>query len=59
MSRSNSGEPPGGTGEIPDLAWVDDRQRQTGADQSGRDGDLEPAGGLKHDQLRGDPCAAR
>ena len=53
IERVGLGEPPGGTGEIPDLARIDDGERQTGAGQSRRDGDLEPAGGLEHDQRRG------
>jgi hypothetical protein len=54
IERIGLGEPSGGTGEIPDLAWIDDREREAGAGESGSHGDLKPAGGLEHDQLRGE-----
>ena len=38
--------------EIPDLARIDDRQRQLGAAQRSGHGDLETAGRLEHDQGR-------
>jgi len=45
------GEAPGGAREIPDLAWVDDGERQAGGGQSRSHGDLEPARSLEHDQI--------
>jgi hypothetical protein len=53
IERVGLGEPSGGTGKVPDLAWIDDGERETGAGQSGSHGDLEPASGLEHDQSRG------
>jgi hypothetical protein len=52
IERVGLGEPPGGAGKIADLTWIDDRERQAGAGQSGGHGDLEPAGGLEHNQCR-------
>jgi hypothetical protein len=47
------GEPPGGAGEVADLARVDDHQRQAGGAERRGDGRLKAPGGLKHDQPRG------
>ena len=44
------GEPAGRTGEVADLARVDDGQRQPRRGQSGGDGGLEAARRLQHDQ---------
>jgi hypothetical protein len=44
------GEHPGGAGEIPDLAGVDDGDRQTGAGQGGRHGGLVAPRGFEDDQ---------
>ena len=59
------GEPPGGAGEVADLARVDDGERQAGAGQRRGDGDFETAGGLQHHeggrqgpQLRGQAVEA-
>jgi hypothetical protein len=35
------GEPPGGAGEVADLAGIDDRERQVGASEGGGHGQLE------------------
>src|SRR5215217_8884919 len=53
IQRIRLGQPAGGTSEVADLAWVDDGERQAGAGESGRDGELEAAGRLEHDQSRG------
>ena len=52
IERVGLGEPPGGAGKIADLTWINHRERQAGAGQSGGHGDLEPAGGLEHNQGR-------
>ena len=44
------GEASDGSGEVADLAGVDDGKRQAGAGQCRSDGALEAAGGLQHDQ---------
>ena len=46
------GEPAGGPREIADLPGIDDHQRQAGAGQRRRHGDLEAAGRFQHDQRR-------
>ncbi len=53
IERIGLGEPSRGTREIPDLAWVDDGKRQSGAHQGSCHSNLEPAGCLKYDQGRG------
>ena len=50
VERVGLGEPPDGTGKIPDLTRIDDGYWQIGTGQSGGHGDLEPAGSLKRDQ---------
>ena len=52
------GQPTGGAGEVADLARVDDHQRQARSAQRGGHGCLEAAGGLEHDQARGEPGQA-
>jgi hypothetical protein len=44
------GQPPHGAREGADLARVDHRDRQAGRGQGRREADLQPAGGLEHDQ---------
>ena len=53
IERIGLGQAPHGPGEVADLARVDDTQRQPGTGERGRDGRLEAAGGLEHDQRDG------
>jgi hypothetical protein len=45
-------QPPGGAREGAHLAGIDDRDRQAGRGQGRREADLQPAGGLEHDERR-------
>ena len=46
------GQPTSGAGEVADLAWFDDHQRQARSAQRRGHGRLEAAGRLEHDQAR-------
>jgi hypothetical protein len=50
IKRIGLGEPACGTGEIPDLARVDNGNRQSGPGQGSSYDDFEPAGRLEHNQ---------
>src|SRR3954453_22393503 len=45
-------QPAGGAREGANLARIDDRDRQAGRGQGRREADLQPAGGLEHDERR-------
>jgi hypothetical protein len=64
MRSANKGDDPGikriglrelsgGTGKIPGLARIDDRDREPGTSQGGGHGDFESASGLQDDEGRG------
>ena len=50
IQRVGLGEAAGSAGKVPDLAWVDDGEWQSGAGESGSDADLKAAGGFQHNQ---------
>ena len=52
------GQLAGGTGEVPHLARVDDRHRQTGRGEFGGDTGLQTTRGLQADQRRAEPGQA-
>ena len=56
IERVGLRQAPGSAGEIADLAGIDHGQRQASPGQGRGDGQLKAAGGLQHDQRRGQPA---